>query len=175
MPAQLDRIWKCNIINEAESLESALSVCSLSVVSYTVIHFNGLHAWKCKTSRNEESAGLSEDRALRLAYFSSPLSSPRSFPFQCFSDSLSALFPPISLPLCVVNNFPLSPKHCPSAIKPHGIRCSKYHNSQLLVIDLCSITVSFCLFSLSFPAFHLHLLVFHHSSAVSTNILPRFH
>lgn len=69
--AQSDSIEKSNIINEAWGLFSAnlLPLCWLSVVSYTVIHFNGLHAWKCKTSRNGESCGEVEREPQGLLIF----------------------------------------------------------------------------------------------------------
>lgn len=129
--AHSDLIEKSNIINEAWGLffrESALSLslCWLSVVSYTVIHFNGLHAWKCKTSRNGEIGGLQEQKWRELQGFlilpHLPLfifflkSPPRSF-FRCFSDSLSASFAlyfSLSLSFHVVNNRSLPPNTVPA-------------------------------------------------------------
>lgn len=78
--SQSDSIEKSNIINEAWGLFSgnllSPSLCWLSVVSYTAICFNGLHAWKCKTSRNGECG---EEGALRFTHLSWPLSIFLSF------------------------------------------------------------------------------------------------
>ena len=123
--ARRDSIEKSNIINEAQGLFSASllspSLCWLSVVSYTVIHFNGLHAWKCKTSRNGKSGGPREEKwreepqglliLLSLPFFLLFLNSP-SF-FQCFFLILSASFPSLSLSFCAVNNLPLPPNTVP--------------------------------------------------------------